>query len=87
MMNQPTGPVPADASQGDAGDESETFTAPLAAIGDVKQGDTVTVQVVSIDEKNGVATLQAASDEPENPGGTDGMADEFQSPQAGPQQQ
>ena len=64
-----------------AGDEQETFDAPLAAIGDAKEGDTISVKVVSRDEQGGTATLTMATDEAEPAGGTQGMADEFQSPQ------
>ncbi len=87
MMNNPTGPVPEQASQaGDApGDESETFTAPVSALGDAAAGDTVSVKVVSIDADSGMATLQLAADESEAPGGTDGMADEFKTSAANSQ--
>jgi len=85
MINQPQGQVPEDASQAPAapapaGDEAETFQVPVAALGDVQEGATVQCRVVSVDAQSGTATLTLAQDEPESGGGTDGMADEFESP-------
>lgn len=85
MINQPQGPTPEDASQapGDGqptGDETQTFQAPVAALGDVKEGSVVACRVVSIDQDSGVATLSLDHDEATEKGGTDGMADEFESP-------
>lgn len=86
MINQPpTSQVPEDAAQAPAaaaptGDEPETFQVPVAALGGVQEGATVECKVVSIDQQAGTATLALAQAEPEPTGGTDGMADEFESP-------
>lgn len=89
MMTQPQTPVPEDASKGGDNESAEpqTFNAPLAALGDgVQEGSTLSVQVVSVDEQAGTATLSLAQPEAEAPaGGTDGMADEFANPSPGTQ--
>jgi len=87
MMNQPQGQTPEDASQASGGapttgDEAETFDVPATAIGGAKEGDTVMCKVISVNADSGTATLTVAQGEPEPTGGTDGMADEFQSPGA-----
>lgn len=85
MINQPQGQVPEDASQasgGDqpSGDEAQTFQAPVAALGNVQEGSVVACRVISIDQDSGVATLSLDHDDANEKGGTDGMADEFESP-------
>ena len=58
--------------------QPETFNAPISALGaGVKEGDSVTCQVVSVDEQSGVATLVVGAPEAESAGGADGMASEF----------
>lgn len=71
--------MPEDAAQdGDPqSDQAQTFQAPVAALGSVEEGATVTCKVISIDQQSGVATLEVSQAEPEAAGGTDGMADEF----------
>lgn len=85
MMTQPVSPVPegaAEPAEGGAEDMPQTFNAPVAALGDVQEGSTLTVKVISVDEQAGTATLSLAQAEPEaDIGGTEGMADEFQSPE------
>lgn len=86
-MTQPNEPTPGAPAGGDAGAEMqpESFNAPVSALGaGVKEGDTVSCQVVSVDQQSGVATLVVGQAEP-SAGGTNGMADEFQSPGAGPE--
>lgn len=59
-----------------------SITAPVSALGGAKVGDMVSLKVVSVD--GDMATLAVASEEPENVGGTEGMADEFQSAATAP---
>lgn len=89
MKTEPISPVPADASQSGmsadpskvaGGDEQDTVQVPLSAIADSQPGDSVAFKVISRDEQNGTATLAPTTDETETPGGSDGMAHEFQSP-------
>jgi len=59
-------------------DEAETADIPLSMLGDVSEGETVTVRVVSVNADAGTATITKAVDEPDaSPSATDAMASEF----------
>jgi len=59
-----------------AAGQSQTVEVPIAAIGEAKEGDTVTMKVISRDDQNGVANLAPVTGAPE-PGGSDGLASDF----------
>jgi hypothetical protein len=83
VPSQETPPANGSPEQGDdaAGqqqDQAQTVEAPLSALGDVKEGDTVQMKVISVDSQGGVVNLAPMKPEEQpGPGGTDGMADEF----------
>lgn len=61
-------------------DQQQTAEIPMAVFGDKppKEGDTCTFKVVAVNADSGSVTMAyMAQDEPEGPGGTDGMAAEF----------
>lgn len=62
--------------------QPQTVEVPISSLGDVKEGDMVQFRVVSVDQQNGVANLAVNKPEASGAGGTDGMADEFSSPQS-----
>jgi hypothetical protein len=69
---------PGDDAGGQQQDQAQTVEAPLSAFGDVKEGDTVQMKVISVDSQGGVVNLAPMkAEEQPGPGGTDGMADEF----------
>ena len=44
-------------------DEMETAEVPVSLIGDAKAGKTITLKIVSVDDKSGMATVSAVSSE------------------------
>lgn len=81
-MQKPAAPVMAEGAQAappaaPQADQQQTVEIPLAAIGQAKEGDTVTFKVISRDEQGGVANVVPMTSEAPDAGGTDGMADEF----------
>lgn len=76
-MGEDGAPVEAPAPEG-SDDQAQTVEIPLAALGGAmpKEGDTLQLKVVSVDEQGGV--VNATAMKPEASGSaTDEMADEF----------
>ena len=63
-------------------EQAETVQVPLASLGNVSEGDTVQMTVVSVDTDNGVANLAPAEQSEPAPDGsaTDKMAGEIENP-------
>ena len=81
--SKPATPVMDEGAQAPAGNpppagEQQTVEIPIAAIGQAKEGDTVTFKIISRDDQGGVANVVAMTGDADA-GGTDGMADEFKS--------
>lgn len=62
-------------------EQAETVEIPLSAAGDVKEGDTITLKVVSVDSEGGTITAEVQDSEADEEGGSDSMAEEFNQPQ------
>lgn len=70
MEQEPGGDAPSD--------QAPTVEIPLSACPDCKEGDTIPMKVISIDQKSGVINAMPQETTPdENGGGSDQMADEI----------
>lgn len=61
-------------------DQQQTIEIPLAAVPDAKANETITLKVISIDSEVGIVNAVAVKAPAEGPGGTAGMASEFDQP-------
>ena len=71
--------APASPTEGD-NSQPTTVELPLAAVGEVKAGDTISLKVISVDEQSGVVNATPMSQQAEEgsePGGSDQLAAEL----------
>ena len=64
------------------GNEPQTVEIPLSANPQAKEGDTIQLKVVSVDQENGVINAVPAQAAPADAGGSDSMAEEFNEPKS-----
>ena len=75
MMSQPD---PTEMDQPDSGDQTDqpsTVELPLSDFGDVKEGQMLSLKVVSVDDENGVINAVPVTEAKASAGGSDSMAE------------